>query len=250
MEVLDLQEGEDKVLKTRLPGVNSVNDFKNTVKKLKEETGVPVGVKIAASHFLERELELFAEAEVDFIAVDGAEAGTHGASPTAEDDLGLPAIYAIARAGTYLKSNGLDNKISLIAGGGLVTPGQFLKAMALGADAVYIGTAAIMAMVAQQVTKVAPQEPPPQLILQTGRAKDKFDIDTGVKSLVNYLSVSRNEMVSIMYALGKDSLKKLDQEDLCCSDPFLAKALNLPYAGVSPEKQESYFKDTIAELHH
>jgi glutamate synthase domain-containing protein 2 len=116
-------------------------------------------MKLAATHHLEKELDVAADAGVDFVSVDGAEGGTHGSTPTLQDDVGLPSIYAIARARRHLKRLGLTGKVSLLAGGGLITPGQFLKALALGADAVYIGTVAMLALVAQQITKVTPVKP-------------------------------------------------------------------------------------------
>ncbi|NLN16188.1 MAG: FMN-binding glutamate synthase family protein [Firmicutes bacterium] len=239
--VFGLRKGQDATLGSRIPGISSGRDLHETVRRLREETGVPVGMKIAASHFLEREMAIGLEAEVDFITVDGAEAGTHGASPTAEDDLGLPTIFAIARARRFLVNEGVKGQVSLLASGGLITPGQFLKALALGADAVYIGTAALLALVARQLTKVSPYEPSTQLVLATGRAKDHFNVEEGCLSLVNFLQVSLGEMTSVMYALGKNATRHLDVDDLCCVDPFLAKALDVPYAGASPQDQAAYY---------
>lgn len=241
-QVFELREGEDSVLHSRVPGINSIEDFKSTVKRLKSETEVPVGVKMAASHFLEQELAIAVDAGVDFVTVDGSEGGTHGASPTLEDDLGLPSIYAIARARRFLQDHDLRGRLSLLAGGGLITPGQFLKALALGADAVYIGTAAVMALVAQQMTKVEPAEPPTQLILHTGKSKRLFDIDLGTTSLTNFLRLVVEEMTATMYAMGKRSVNQLDESDLCCLDPWLARALGVPYAGVGPQDQTAFYQ--------
>ncbi len=241
-EVFGLGEGQPAVLHSRLPGVNSPAEFREVVRRLKRDTPVPVGVKLAASHFLEAELEIALDADVDFVTVDGAEGATHGASPTLEDDLGLPTIYAIARARRFLDRQGATGQVSLLAGGGLFTPGQFLKALALGADAVYIGTAAIMALVAQQVNRVTPSEPPAQLVLATGRLKDRFDVDLGTAGVVNFLSVAVEEMKAAMYALGKPAIRQLSPEDLVCLDPWLARALHLAYGGVSPAEQEAFYR--------
>ncbi len=240
-EVFGVKEGEDIVLHTRIPGVDSAKDFARTVAGLRKETGVPVGVKIAASHYLEYELDIALKAGVDFVTVDGAEGATHAASPTSEDDLGLPTIYAIARARRFLDSKDADGKVSLLAGGGLFTPGQFLKALALGADAVYIGTAAIMAMISPEMLKAIPTEPPTQLVLHSGRMRDRFDPDQAAESLVNFLKLSVKEMDQVMYALGKSDMRDLNREDLCCLDPWMARALNVAYAGVAPSEQEAYY---------
>lgn len=241
-EVFELGEGEDATLHTRLRGVHSLDDFRRTVQELKGNTSAPVGLKFAASHYLERELEIALEAGVDFVTVDGAEAGTHAASPTLEDDLGLPTIYAVARARRFLDRHDARGRVSLVAAGGLFTPGQFLKALALGADAVYIGTAAVAAMVAQQVNKASPTEPPMQLVLHANHLTDRFDVDLGTAALVNYLSVSVKELSAAMYALGKSSIRELDVSDLVCLDPWLARALHVEYAGVPAEEQDSFYQ--------
>lgn len=241
-EVYGLEEGEDAVLHSRIPGINSERDFEETVGRLKEETGVPVGVKLGASHWLEKELEVAVRAGVDFVVVDGAEGATHAASPTTEDDLGLPTIFAIARARRFLEARDFRDRITLVASGGLFTPGQFLKALALGADALYIGTAAVLALVAQQVEKVTPTEPPTQLVLQTGRLKDQFDPALGAESVVKYLTACVQEMNAVMYSLGKTAVRDLEPADLCAVDPFLARALGVDYGGVAPAEQESFFQ--------
>ena len=89
--VLRLEDGEDAVIHSRLPGVNSPKDFVALVKAIKDCTeGVPVGLKFAATHYMERELAIALEAGVDYIVVDGAEAGSHAAEAILADDLGLP----------------------------------------------------------------------------------------------------------------------------------------------------------------
>jgi glutamate synthase domain-containing protein 2 len=244
--VFNLKKGQDAVLNARIPGINTAEDFINTVRRLKQEVDVPVGMKLAATHHLEKELDVAAEAGVDFISVDGAEGGTHGSTPTLQDDVGLPTIYGIARARRHLKRLGLIGKVSLLAGGGLITPGQFLKALALGADAVYIGTVAILALVAQQITKVTPGEAPMQMVLHTGRYKDKFDIDLGTQNLVNFLVLSVEEMTSVMLVLGHTALDHLTTADMACTDPFLAQALGVQYAGIAPMEQGNYYEGLFA----
>lgn len=241
-EVHNLQEGQDSVLGTRIPGIDSKQDFIQTVGKLKAETGVPVGIKLAASHFLEHELDIALEAGVDFVSVDGAEGGTHGGEPVLQDDLGLPSLYAIARAGRHFRRRGVKGQVSLLGGGGLYSPGHFLKALALGCDAVYIGTAAIMALVSEQIINTAPYEPATQMVLYTGKHQDKFDPEKGTENLVKFLDVCVKEMESVMYSIGKTSMSELDTSDLCCLDPFLAKAIGVQFAGVAPEEQGNYYQ--------
>ncbi|MDD4239214.1 MAG: FMN-binding glutamate synthase family protein [Desulfotomaculaceae bacterium] len=240
-EVFELTGGQDAVIHSRLEGVNTKEDFINLVRELKKEAGVPVGLKIAATHYLEKEMEIALEAECDFITVDGAEGGTHGGAPTLEDDVGLPTMFAVNRAAQFLVKKGANRDVSLIATGGLVTPGYMLKAMALGADAVYIGTAAIMAMLSDQSTKALPFEPPTDLVVYTGKRTGLLDIDQAVQNVFYFLNACVHEMEMVAVTTGKVSLTDIDRNDLVALDPFLAKALNIGLGYVSPENQEMFF---------
>jgi len=239
-EVYGLAEGEDAIAHTRLPGVNNKKQFIELVRKLKDETDTPVGLKIAATHYLEQELQIALEAGVDFITIDGAEAGTHAAAPILEDDLGLPTLYAISRASKYLTKKGGDS-ISLIAAGGLANPGQYLKAMALGADAVYIGTAAITALLGDQMTKTSPFEPPSDLVIYDAKMTDQLDVERSSLQLFNFLQASVKEMEAICYTTGKTSLSEISRTDLCTLDPFLSRALGVELGYISSEEQNDFF---------
>jgi glutamate synthase domain-containing protein 2 len=243
-EVFGLDKGEDAWIHSRLPGVNSKEDFIQLVRRLRDETGVPIGLKIAATHHLEKELEIAVEAEVDFVTLDGAEGGTHGGAPTLQDDVGLPTLFAITRATEFFARKGVIRDINLIATGGLVTPGQMLKAIALGADAVYIGTAALMALVSEQMVKAIPFEPPTSLLIYTGKMTDQLDIDQATMNLVRYLNACVHEMEQVAMSLGKTALTDISKSDLCTVDPFIAKATGIQLGYVAPENQDRFFDET------
>lgn len=231
--VFGLSPNEDAVIHSRLPNVNSPEDFIRTVQQIRDWTdGVPVGLKFAATHYMERELEIAMEADIDYIVVDGAEAGSHAAAATMADDMGLPTLPALVRTVDYLQRVGKREDVTVIAAGGLRTPGEFLKAIALGADCVYIGTTAILALVGEQITETTPWEPPTELVLYTGSRKDAFDVEKGVKSLVNFLNACRQEMEGALIAMGRERIRDLDRSDLCCLDQELAKAIGVDYAYV------------------
>lgn len=230
-EIYGLAKGEDAVIASRLTGLESSEDLKQLVLRLKEETGgVPISYKFAASHYLEEEMEIALQAGIDVIVIDGAEAGTHAGQPLLEDDFGLPTMHALVRAADFLEEKGVKDQVSLIASGGLFSPGHFLKAMALGADAVYIGTAAVMAMIHTQMVETSPSEPPTQLALQSGRLKEELDVDLAVKSLTNYLKSCVAEMVLGVIALGKDSLSAVKRSDLCALTPTVAEITGVELA--------------------
>jgi len=200
-----------------------------------------VGLKIAATHHLEKELQIALKARCDFITIDGAEGGTHGGAPTLEDDVGLPTLFAVSRSARFLAQKGATEKVSLIAAGGLVTPGHMLKAMALGAHAVHIGTAAVMAMVGDQITKAIPFEPPTDLVVYTGKMTDHLDVDKSTQNLFYFLNACVREIELVAITMGKVSLTEINKDALVCIDPFLSRALNTGLGMVSPENQETYY---------
>lgn len=229
--IWSLGEGEIPKRTSRLNNVDNTADIINLVADLKNKYDVPIGIKIAGTHYIEKELDIIIKTNADFITIDGAEGGTAGAPPTLEDDLGLPTLFSISRADKYLTSHNVRDKYDIIAAGGLKTPGDFLKALALGANAVYIGSIAVVAALQSQTTKVSPFEPTTQLFLYEGKHSDSFDVDRGVTTLTNFLNSCNEEMKLALIAMGKESISELKLQDLVSVDKELSTALNIGYAG-------------------
>ncbi|AGA68563.1 glutamate synthase family protein [Desulfitobacterium dichloroeliminans LMG P-21439] len=226
-----IEEGGSTGKHSRLPEVNSPDDVVKLIKKLKQDYSVPVGIKIAATHFMERELEVIAKTEADFICIDGQEGGTAAAAPTLEDDMGLPTLFGLGRTIHWLREQNLRDKFTVIAAGGFRTPGEMLKALALGADAVYIGSIAIIATLQKQMTKALPQHPAHQLALYNGALTNELDIEEGSQHLANFLISCQEEMKMALQAMGKKSIQELGRDDLVCLNPELARNLEIGYAG-------------------
>lgn len=234
----DLAIGEDAVIHSRLKDVNRPEDFPPLVQNLRKTYGVPVGLKTCATHYLEEEIDRALEGEIDFIVVDGAEGGTHGGPTILQDDVGLPTLIALSRTVRHLQKRGVKNQVSVIAAGGLTTPGHFLKAMALGADAVYIGSIALVGMLQSQLNLATPFEPPVQTVLYQGKFKEDLNIDEAAKHLVYFVTSCVEEMKLVAYALGKTDLHQVDRNDLVSMDKELARALGVDYALYSREEQK------------
>lgn len=226
-----IEQGRDTAINARMTGKENSRDIIKMVNSMKEQYDVPVGVKIAGSDYIEYELAVIAQTEADYIVIDGSEGGTSSAPPTLEDDIGLPTLHSLVRTVDWLKEHDLRDKFSLIITGGLVTPGHFLKALALGADAVYIGTVALMAALQSQVVKAIPQAPPVQLALYNGKMNDKVDIDQAARHLTNFLKSCTDEMKLAVQALAKNALSELDRSDLVAVDKDLADFIGIRYAG-------------------
>jgi glutamate synthase domain-containing protein 2 len=237
-DYLKLLSGEGLLEDAILSNAGNQAELAELVTYLRKLTnGAPIGVKLGATHFLEKELEMITAASIDFLTIDGAEAGINYGPGILADDVGLPTLPALSRAVSYLNSNGLKNKVSLIISGGLVTPGQFLKAIALGADAVAVGTVILMVLAHTQVTKVIPWEPPTDLVYDLGKSKGKLDVDLGAKSVANFLTSCKLEMIMAMRALGWSSLKELSVNDLCALTPELAGMTGAQLGLFTPGKE-------------
>ncbi len=216
--------GLDLLMEARLPEVETMEQWKGLILYLKEVTGgVPIGVKFGASNSLEKEMEIFIEGGADVLTFDGAEGGTHGGAPLLMDDSGVPLLPALCRAAKFLRDHNLNGKISLVVGGGLVTPGDFTKCLALGADAVIVGTITALTQSHTQIAKAVPWEPPTGLLYNDGKEKNKYNPDKGAKHLNNYFQSCIEEMKLLAGALGKNSLRELNPSDLVAVDPLYAK---------------------------
>ncbi|MBN1445263.1 MAG: IMP dehydrogenase [Candidatus Omnitrophica bacterium] len=128
--------------------IYSIEDLRQLIFALKEATGYvkPVGVKIAAVHNVAPIASGIVRAGADFITVDGIRGGTGAAPAAIRDNVGIPIELAVAAVDQRLREEGIRNQASLIAAGGFRTSADIVKAIALGADAVYIGTSALISL--------------------------------------------------------------------------------------------------------
>ena len=243
---LDLNEQEDAVIHETFFENQTLTDLKELIIALREASdGVPIGVKLLAGGRLEEDLDRLIEIGVDFVALEGGQGGTYGAPPILQDDFGIPTLHAIVRADKHLRVRKVKNRISLIASGGLNVPGDFLKALALGADAIYIGSAIIYAINHNQLLKPLPWEPPSQTIWSTGSMKDDFDVEKGAESGYRFFKACVEEMKMALRAMGKTSLKELSSADLVSYDETVAKMTNIPFTFASQSRTTTKNKRSL-----
>ena len=224
---LGLRPHENAVIQAHMPELDTLDGLPRLVDDLRNLTdGVPIGVKFSFTHRLEDDMDLCLEANVDYLALEGAQAATIGAPPILEDDFGLPTLIGLCRAVDHLRRRHAEDQVSLIVGGGFTSPGQCLKALALGADAVYLGTMALFAASHTQVLKALPWEPPTQLAIHQGKVSSKFNWKKGAQSLAKYLQSAKEGI----RALGKHSLKDISEEDLVALDKTTEEITGRPLA--------------------
>lgn len=229
-EVMGLSDDEEAVLYEHYYEDQTLSDLKKLVQQLRQKTdGVPIGVKVGAGGEIERDIDHILQLDVDYIAIDGGQAATHAGAPILADDFGIPTLHAVVRAANHLNRRKMKGKVSLIVSGGLLVPGHFLKVLALGADAVYLGSAILFAVAHNQVSKAIPYEPPTQVVWNEGKFSESFDSDIGADSAERFLNSSAEELKTALRAMGKRSLKELSRKDLVSYDEDIAKTIDIPY---------------------
>lgn len=223
-KLMGISPVESVVSTAVIPGINSPWDWPKYVADLRSEAaGKPIAIKIMATGGLERDLAVCLEADFDVIVLDGCQGGSSGATPLICDDLGIPSLLALVRAERFLREQGARKEVSLVVGGGYATPGQCLKAIALGADAIYLGTVPLFGLIHNQIHKILPWEPLTQLVYYDSPYKQRLDISLASKSVANVLKSMVLEMEEGIRALGKTALSELGPNDLVAVDEWTAK---------------------------
>ncbi|MBV7506785.1 FMN-binding glutamate synthase family protein [Bacillus sp. sid0103] len=239
-EVMGLKENQEAIIYEHFCENQTLIDLKLLLEELRVVSGgVPIGVKIGAGGKIEEDIDHLIFMGVDFIAIDGGQAAMHGAPPILFDDFGIPTLHAVVRAVNHLEKRKMKGKISLIVSGGLLVPGHFLKVLALGADAVYLGSSMLFALAHDQVLNALPFEPPTQAIWYDGKFKDQFKVEEGVKSAEKFLTASTEEIKMALRAMGKRSLKELSKKDLVSYDELTAKMIGIPFSFEPWEEKDS-----------
>ena len=221
--------GEDVISPSKFPGIDSADDLRNLVSELRMRSeGRPIGIKIAAGR-IERDLEFCVYAKPDFITIDGR-GGATGASPAIiRDSTSVPTIYALYRARKYLDSVGSD--IDLVITGGLRVSSDFAKAIAMGADAVAIASAAMVAAACQQYRICGSGMCPVGVATQDEKLRERLHIDAAAKRIENYLKCSAEELRTFARITGNADIHGLSVSDLCTISEEISEHTNIPHAG-------------------
>ena len=190
--------------------IYSIEDLRQLIYALKEATGYkPISVKIATVHNVAAIASGVARAGADIIYLDGFRGGT-GASPAViRDHVGIPVEIALAVVDQQLRKEGIRNLVSIIAAGGIRSSADVAKAIALGADAVGIGTAALVAMGCRICQKCYTGNCSWGLATQKPELTGRLDPDWGAERLVNLVNSWSTELKEILGALGVNAVESL-----------------------------------------
>ncbi len=221
-------KGKDILSPSRFPEINSPEDLKKMVDYLRGETkGKPIGVKIAAGH-IEEDLEFISKSGCDFITIDGR-GGATGSSPKfLKDATTVPTLYALSRARKYMDEHGMDQE--LVITGGLRTSKDFIKALAMGADAVAIASAALMALGCQRYRACNSGSCPMGIATQDPELESRLDTNAGSRRVGNYLLASTEEIRVFLRISGHKSLSELSLDDLCTISSEISENTGIRHA--------------------
>lgn len=231
-EVRGLAEGEAAVSPARFPDLTTVADFRRVAAEVREATGgVPIGFKLSAQH-IEDDLDAALDIGVDYVILDGRGGGTGAAPLLFRDHISVPTIPALARARRHLDRLGRDD-VSLVITGGLRLPTDFLKALALGADAVAVANSAMQAIGCVGMRACHTNKCPVGIATQDPHLRARLPVDEAAERLARFMTSSVELMQVMARACGHDHLGKLDRYDLVAWKRELADLAGVAYGGVT-----------------
>ena len=206
-----IPEGTDAISPAPHHDIYSIEDLRQLVWSLKEATDYkkPVFVKIAAVHNIAAIASGIARSGADVIAIDGFRGGT-GAAPTRiRDNVGIPVELALAQVDQRLREEGIRDNVSVVVGGSVRSSSDLLKAVALGADACYIGTAALLALGCHLCRSCHDGKCNWGIATQRPDLVKRLDPEIGYKRLVNLVTAWKHELEEMMGGMGINSVEAL-----------------------------------------
>ena len=250
-EMRDLPSGIDQRSPTRHPDWLGPDDLGIKIEQLREATEgrVPVSVKLGACRVAD-DVKLAAKAGADAIVIDSMLAGTGASAEVLLDHSGIPTVPAIVLAREALRELGLYGKVSLIASGGIRSGADAAKALALGADAVAIGIAALIALncnreipgsdfkkeigvEAGYCNHCHTGKCPVGITTQDPELVKRLDVGEGAERVANFLNSMTMEMALLTRSLGKGDVHSLEPEDMAALTIEASAMARIPLVGTN-----------------
>lgn len=206
-----IPEGSDAISPAPHHDIYSIEDLRQLVYSLKEATEYkkPVIVKVAAVHNIAAIASGIARSGADIIAIDGFRGGT-GAAPTRiRDNVGIPIELALASVDKRLRDEGIRNQVSIVAGGSIRSSADIVKAVALGADACYIATAALLALGCHLCRTCQTGKCNWGIATQRPELVKRLNFNAGSQRLINLMNAWRHEIKELMGGMGINSIEAL-----------------------------------------
>jgi len=229
--VRGLPEGESAISPARFPDWTELSQYRDFAAELREKTGgIPVGFKLSAQH-IEKDIDAALEIGVDYIILDGRGGGTGAAPLIFRDNISVPTMPALARARQHLDRCTVEG-VTLIITGGLRTPADFAKAMALGADGVAVSNAAIQAIGCLGMRACHTNNCPVGIATQKQHLRDRLPVDIAAERLARFFGASVDLMKVLARAAGHRHLRDFTVDDLTTYKRDIAELTGVDFGGV------------------
>lgn len=231
-EVRGLPPGTSAISPARFPDWTSLAEYRDFAAQIRDVSGgIPVGYKLSAQH-IERDLDAALEIGVDYVILDGRGGGTGSAPTIFRDNISVPTIPALARARRHLDRG--DSRITLAVTGGIRTPADMVKALALGADAIGLANSAIQAIGCVGMRACHTNACPAGIATQDPHLRARLPVRQAAERLNRYLRAAVDLMVVLARACGHHRLADFTLDDLTTFDRDFAYLSGVPYGGVTP----------------
>jgi methylamine---glutamate N-methyltransferase subunit C len=231
-KVRGLPEGESAISPGRFPDLVTAADFASVANQVRERTGgIPIGFKLSAQH-IEADLDFALEVGVDYVILDGRGGATGAAPNLFKENISVPTMVALARARRHLDR--VDaSEVTLVITGGLRTESDFLKALALGADAVAISNSALQAIGCLGMRACHTNACPVGIATQEKGLRARLLVEESAKQLANFIHASTDLMKVMARACGHEHLNEFNVLDLTTWKQDLATLTGVPFGGIS-----------------
>ena len=233
-EVRGLEPGESAISPARFPEWDDEDGFRHFADRVKELTGgIPIGFKLSAQH-VEDDIDAALRIGVDYVILDGRGGGTGAAPLIFRDNISVPTLPALARARRHLDLRGKSGEVTLIITGGLRTPADFAKALALGADGVAVSNSALQAIGCLGMRACHTNNCPVGIATQRESLRSRLIVDESAQRLARFFESSVELMKLLARATGHTHLNELQATDLTTWKRDVAYLTGVRYGGVVP----------------
>ncbi|EEE35792.1 ferredoxin-dependent glutamate synthase [Rhodobacteraceae bacterium KLH11] len=230
-KVRELEPGTPAVSPPRFPEWTEVSQIRDFADEVRERTGgIPIGYKLSAQH-IEKDIDAALDVGVDYIILDGRGGGTGAAPIIFRDNISVPTIPALARARMHLDRIGRKD-ITLVITGGLRKPGDFVKAMALGADAIAVSNSAMQAIGCLGMRACHTNNCPVGIATQKPGLMRRIQVEKSARQLANFFETSTHLMQVMARACGHNHVSKFNRDDLTTWKREMADLTGVAYGGV------------------
>jgi glutamate synthase domain-containing protein 2 len=230
-EVRGLEPGQDAISPSRFPEWTDPSQVKEFADEVRDRTGgIPIGYKLSAQH-IEKDIDAALEVGVDYIILDGRGGGTGAAPILFRDNISVPTIPALARARRHLDKCGRSD-VTLVITGGLRKPADFIKALALGADAIALSNSAMQAIGCIAMRACHTNNCPVGIASQKPHLVSRLVVEKSARQLTNFFEASTELMQVMARACGHDHLSKFNLDDLTTWKKDMAEISGVKFGGV------------------